>query len=194
MGIILLSVAGLTGCSAGSTTAGSATTEKSSSSSTTQSTDSSIPKALNPVDVSKLPDACNLLTTSDESTFSVGTGYQNGTKGLPGCGWKALKNGSVIALAFIRGNGGISHAYKLSESGQSGLFQPIDAIDGLPAVMDGAIDSRKSGVCDVIIGITDNDVIATGVVLVPESSKYSDPCSVAINVSKAAVANLRKVA
>jgi hypothetical protein len=161
-------VAGCSSVEAGQPTAppGVSTSESASppESSTRPSEDNTYgaPRVTVALDASRfLPRPCDVLTPTQMKTFGISKPGEPTTTGAiaekvgPFCTWTADREvDSTVGVGFIAGNKhGLSDIYR----GRS-RFKYFDetSVNGYPAVFADTVDSRAQGVCDIIVGISDN--------------------------------------
>ncbi len=97
---------------------------------------------------------------------------------------------ALLSQAQLPHQGGLASAYQHQDS-QSGYFEAIPEIDGYPAVLSGTTDSRKSGGCQAIVGIKDDETFTSSILLQPQSPLYQDPCSLAVKTAAAAITTIK---
>jgi hypothetical protein len=177
---------GTASCS--TSTAGSSVATNTSVTTAGSSTSDNAPKVAVPVDITKLPKACELLTSADLAKYAV----SNPVPGSNQCDWSSQASGSATGAQYFLHNGGINTVYKKKAAGELALFKPIEAIQGYPAVIFLQVDKQKAGECGVAVGITDDSTLAVSVALGSTSKSYADPCPAAVKVTTSVMTNLLK--
>ncbi len=101
-----------------------------------------------------------------------------------------------IGIRFVTNStGGLSSLYVQAESLKKvgGYFEPIDPIQGYPALLYSQYDDRKARTnagCNLGIGVSDTLQIAVGVVVGAPSSQ-SDPCTIDKKAADMIMTNLK---
>lgn len=141
---------------------GTGTPSTSSSTRPTGSSGGSAPKINNPLDASRyLGQPCAMLTPSQLQPFNLpaqgkpDTDSETAKTVGPGCDWFNRDTGSGVAVTLLTGNKhGLSDTYQ-GRAQSKGYFEPIE-VDGYPAVFSSNVDDRGDGVCDLVVGISEN--------------------------------------
>ncbi len=178
----------MTACSSVSGTPTQATSRPSSA---PTSTSRSVPKVSNPLDAAKYEQNPCALLSQAQATQLINSVRNRQAAGAvaPICSWIDA-DGNRIGLGLLPHQGGLASAYQHQDS-QSGYFEAIPEIDGYPAVLSGTTDSRKSGGCQAIVGIKDDETFTSSILLQPQSPLYQDPCSLAVKTAAAAITTIK---
>lgn len=178
-------------------TAGKSTPEtEESSESTAPSEDETYgaPRVETPLDATRfLTQPCAVLTQPQLTTFGVSEPGKPTTTGAvaenagPFCTWNADPSvNSTIGVGFVTGNkNGLSDTYR--GRGQFDVFEPT-TVDGYPAVYADSPDLRSSGICTIVVGISDTLVYRA---TEQGGSKGQAACDRVLQVAKAALATLK---
>ena len=155
------------------------------------STSPSVPKVANPLDVAKYEQNPCALLSAAQATDLIKSVRNGQGKGLvaPICTWYDA-NGSSIGVGMVPGQGGLAGAYTNSDS-QSGYFEAAPDVNGYPAVFAGTTDDRKRGGCQVAVGVKDDELFTTDVMLDKTSPDYSNPCPLAAKAAAAAITTIK---
>ncbi|UKD54000.1 DUF3558 domain-containing protein [Amycolatopsis sp. FU40] len=185
-GALLLLTA--TACSSNPGTPTPATSESSAAPS---STASNVPRVTSPLDATKYEQNPCALLSQAQATQLINSVRNRQAAGAvaPICSWYDA-DGNSVGLGLLPHQGGLASAYQHQDS-QSGYFEAIPDIDGYPAVLSGTTDSRKSGGCQAIVGITDDETFTSSILLQPQSPLYQDPCSLAVKTAAAAITTIK---
>ncbi|MFB9930672.1 DUF3558 domain-containing protein [Amycolatopsis halotolerans] len=183
--LLLLTV---TACSSKPGTPAPATSE---SSAAPPSTARSVPRVTSPLDATKYEQNPCALLSQAQATQLISSVRNRQAAGAvaPICSWYDA-DGNRIGLGLLPHQGGLASAYQHQDS-QSGYFEAIPDIDGYPAVLSGTTDSRKSGGCQAIVGIADDETFTSSILLQPASPLYQDPCSLAVKTAAAAITTIK---
>ncbi|MCG3757898.1 DUF3558 domain-containing protein [Amycolatopsis sp. Poz14] len=183
--LLLLTV---TACSSNPGTPAPATSE---SSAAPPSSTSNVPKVSNPLDAAKYEQNPCALLSQAQATQLINSVRNRQAAGAvaPICSWIDA-DGNRIGLGLLPHQGGLASAYQHQDS-QSGYFEAIPDINGYPAVLSGTTDSRKSGGCQAIVGIKDDETFTSSILLQPQSPLYQDPCSLAVKTAAAAITTIK---
>ncbi len=149
---------------------------------------SGAPHVANPLDVSRAQASpCSVLTAAQISSVGiVATGKSSDSAVGPACDWddtSAIPSPVSIGVRFVtKTSGGLSSLYVQADSLKKagGYFEPIDPIQGYPALLYAQYDDRKAttnAACNLGIGVSDTLQIAFGVT-VTHPSPQSDPCTI----------------
>ncbi|WP_037368593.1 DUF3558 domain-containing protein [Amycolatopsis orientalis] len=151
---------------------------------------SDVPKVPAPLDVAKYEqNPCSVLTPAQATqTFNAVRSRQIAGNVAPVCNWNDSANSS-LAIGLLPGQGGLATVYQNRSS--TGYFEPAPSIDGYPAVFTNVLDNRADGGCQVAVGVRDDEAFTSSALLFKQSPSYGDPCSVALNAAKAALATIK---
>ncbi|RJQ75960.1 DUF3558 domain-containing protein [Amycolatopsis panacis] len=156
------------------------------------STGPTVPQVSNPLNASKFEqDPCGLLTHAQAGQFidGVRTSGKSGGR-FPMCHWNGEK-GSGFGVSFIVGQGGLATVYENGQNGGAGYFEPAPDVAGYPAAFTATMDDRKSGGCQIMVGITNDELVTVGATLWTSSPSYNAPCPVATKAAELVVAKLK---
>ena len=78
---------------------------------------------------------------------------------------------------------GISAMYEAEEDQKLAFFEPMDEIDGYPAVAYGVLDNREDGECSVVIGTSDDIAFEIVLHLSAKNVGKKEPCETAAMVA-----------
>lgn len=112
--------------------------------------------------------------------------------GGPGCEYTQMANGTVEITWGTDLPDGLSGLY--SDKANFPLFEPIEAIEGHPAVIADTEDRRKTGFCAVWVGLRNDLTFRTIVDADPEaeaSEAGKDPCKLAVDFTALAVRKMK---
>ncbi|RJQ84463.1 DUF3558 domain-containing protein [Amycolatopsis panacis] len=151
-----------------------------------------VPQVTSPLDVAKYEqDPCSALT-STQAKQVIGAARSSKDDGnvAPMCTWFDSDN-SGISLGFLPGQGGLATTYKNSIDAGGGYFEVSPAVSGYPAAFSAVYDSRKSGGCQIAVGVTNNETFTVSSLLRKSSPFYGDPCSLVTKIAEAAVTTIK---
>lgn len=162
---------------------------------------SGAPHVAKPLDVSRAQASpCNSLTPAQISSFGiVATGKPGDPTLGPKCDWSdtsTVPSLMTVSVVFVtKSTGGLSSLYVQAESLKKvgGYFEPIDPIQGYPALLYSQLDDRKAktnAACNLGIGVSDTLQVAVGVV-VGTPSPQSDPCTIDKKAADMVMTNLK---
>ncbi|MFF0149211.1 DUF3558 domain-containing protein [Amycolatopsis sulphurea] len=156
------------------------------------STGPAVPQVSNPLNASKFEqDPCGLLTRAQAGQFIEGVRTSGKSSGrIPMCNWHG-ENGSGFGVSFIVGQGGLATVYKNGQNGGAGYFEPAPDVSGYPAAFTATMDDRKSGGCQIMVGITNDELVVVGAALWTSSPAYNAPCPVVTKAAELVVAKLK---
>lgn len=150
------------------------------------------PEVSKPLNVGRFEqDPCSLLTQAQAGQFIEGVRNSSNDKGnvAPICNWNG-ESGSSIGVGFIPGQGGLTTVYQNGRVG-GGYFEPTSDVAGYPAAFTDALDDRKSGGCQIVVGVTNDEVFTLSATLWTSSPSYSAPCPVVTKAAELVVAKLK---
>ncbi|MBB2503348.1 DUF3558 domain-containing protein [Amycolatopsis echigonensis] len=182
----------LTACSGG--TGGTAETPapgNPSPSSPDNSSSNGVPKVPAPLPTEKLlADPCSALGDDANAVGLASPGKLNDITPR-GCDWQSsdpdLKANGVTLAPVPQNKNGLADTY--ATKSRQAYFEPTQ-ISGYPAVFTAGHDSRKNGVCDLVIGVTDQ----LTVVIVDSISKgknLDNPCEPLTKIGAAMINHLK---
>ncbi|MBB4686584.1 DUF3558 domain-containing protein [Amycolatopsis jiangsuensis] len=187
VGLFLLVV---TACSA--TPGTSSPASSSGAPASPSSTGLEVPQVTNPLDATKYErHPCSVLTQAQVTeVFAAVRNREGGGTVAPLCTWNDSDNSSV-GLGFLPGQGGLATTYENSIDAGAGYFEVAPDVAGYPAAFSAVHDDRKSGGCQIAVGIKNDEVLTVSSRLRTSSQDYSDPCSLVTKVAEAAVTTLK---
>ncbi|WP_116206069.1 DUF3558 domain-containing protein [Amycolatopsis circi] len=185
----------LTACSGG--TGGTAEPPASSnpgpsSSSNSSSTTNGAPKVPAPLPTEKLiANPCSAL--SDDDAKAVGLAAPGKLNDITprGCDWQSadpeLKANGITISPITQNTNGLADTYSMKSS--QAYFEETQ-IAGYPGVFAATRDSRKTGVCDLVVGVTDqlSVVIVASIV---RGKNVENPCAPVAKIGTAMINHLK---
>lgn len=111
-----------------------------------------------------------------------------------GCYWEFdfdTASSFGASLGTTGGRQGLSNVYKLKEMGESGHFEELPDIEGLPAVIAGPEDQTAEGTCSVAVGLRDDLIFGVDMTADPSIEQGKDPCGWAVKLATAAVQTMK---
>ncbi|SDC85736.1 Protein of unknown function [Actinokineospora iranica] len=150
------------------------------------------------MDVSRfVNDPCASLSPQrTQELVGTPTGIRTDDATNVGCEWvnnsPETFNGSGIWVYFYsKVPDGISAAYRANKRGEWAFFEPVSAIEGMPAVTYGKRDGRADGMCTAAVGMS--DTMAIGVTTQQSLSKRhrDQACQVTVMVATDVVKTLK---
>jgi hypothetical protein len=143
----------------------------------------------NPLDTTKFEqNPCGLLSQARAGQVAnlVSTRMSAGAAG-PICQWSDTSHNGV-AFGLIHGNG-LSDAYQSQDS--AGYFVPVPNVAGYPAIFGSVSDGRSMGVCTMVVGVRNDEVMTVSSSFGTSSPYNADPCPVVQKAAEAAIATLK---
>jgi hypothetical protein len=161
---------------------GTSTTESSGSA----PTESEAPKVANPLDASAfLAAPCNTLTSAQLSDLAVKPPGRPQSEPGPGCGW--FGDTQSVGIGWLLDNkGGLSDTYRGREL--EAYFEPT-VVEEYPGVFVDSIDSRGTGHCGIVVGVSDT---LTFYATVDSRLDAEGACALAKQVAAAALATVKE--
>jgi hypothetical protein len=149
---------------------------------------SGAPPVATPLDTTKAQATpCSALTAAQVSMLGItATGKPDSFTTGPLCNWddtSAVPPAMTIGIGFVTASkGGLSSLYVQAESlkKNGGYFEPIDPVQGYPAVLYSQRDDRRAKTnasCSLAVGTSDTLQITVNVTIT-NPSQQSDPCTV----------------
>jgi hypothetical protein len=172
--VIALHVAGCTTTAAGTAIPATSTSvaERSSEPSNPNmpTTEHGAPRVAAPLSVSRfLAQPCATLSPSQLQELNLPAQGEPDTDSTiaknvgPGCMWTNSPAGNTVGVSFISGNpNGLDDLYRGHEQGYFDGYWIETTIDGYPAVLHDATDSRRSGACNIAVGASDTLAFRVG--------------------------------
>lgn len=74
---------------------------------------------------------------------------------------------------------GLSAVYEADQDGKWAFFEPLEPIEGFPAVAYDILDDRDIGNCTVVVGVSDGVAFEADVTQSSTNVGQSDPCEAA---------------
>ncbi|MFB9929025.1 DUF3558 domain-containing protein [Amycolatopsis halotolerans] len=183
----------LTACSGG--TGGTAEPPASGTPGPTSSDNSSgngVPKVPAPLPTEKLlADPCSVLSDDDAKTLGLASPGKLNDITPRGCDWQSsdpeLKANGITLAPIPQNKNGLADTYSMKPS--QAYFEPTE-IGGYPAVFASPKDSRKTGACAVVVGVTDQlaVIIADGIT---KGKNYDNPCEPLTKIGAAMINHLK---
>ncbi|MEO6083623.1 MAG: DUF3558 domain-containing protein [Umezawaea sp.] len=160
------------------------------------------PKVRTPLDYAKAAKKpCNLLNGAQLKILGMPDAASAGetTPTGPVCSWDDTEgtSGQHITFTFTtgNGNGGLDRVYELKSTFQ--LFELQAPLQDYPALLNAPTDERKKGVCALVVGITDTQILTTNVKMrtSPEPApRVVESCTVAREAADLALTSIREQA
>ena len=162
---------------------------------------SGAPHVANPLDTTRAQAApCSVLTPAQISSLGiVATGKPDNPVSGPACNWNdtsTTPSAMSIGNGFVTASkGGLSSLYVQAESlkKNGGYFEPIDPVQGYPAVLYSQLDDRQgktTAACGLAVGVSDALQFTVGI-NITITPQQSDPCAIAKKVADMVMTNLR---
>jgi hypothetical protein len=153
------------------------------------------PAVPNPLNTERFQqDACQAITVEQAGTLNLRF-PGNPDDGALGntCEFRGRTDRrALVEIASLDKNPyGVSAIYQAEKDGKLAFLDPLDPIEGYPAVAYGAVDQRDSGGCSVVIGASDE--IAFEIVLQLSTGKVGkkEPCETAAMVAGMVVQTMK---
>ncbi|CAM4001017.1 DUF3558 domain-containing protein [Kibdelosporangium persicum] len=129
------------------------------------------PSVSNPLDATKfLTQPCAALSTTQLTSLNLtAQGEADTTSAIarnvgPGCIWQNSSTAYTLGLTFMVGNkNGLADFYRGHQDGRFKGYWIETTVDDYPAVYENSTDNRKTGECDLAIGISDTLTFRTRV-------------------------------
>lgn len=187
--VIAVSVVGLTACT--TTAAGNAIPDRVNSTDVSTSGDApddelptdGAPKVENPLDATHFEqDPCAVLTSEQAGELNVdANGTRADTNFGAGCLWRNPESGSSTIIGFLSTvKSGLSDTYRSHDRGEFAYFEPIDDLEGFPAVAWATDTDRPTRACSITVGLTDRLAIQTRTELSRTNVGQKDPCEAGV--------------
>lgn len=185
----------LTACSGG--TGGTAEPPSSgnpgpSSSGNSSSTANGVPKVPAPLPTEKLiADPCTALSDADATTLGLAAPGKVNSITPRGCDWQSadpeLKANGVTISPIVQNTNGLADTYSMKSS--QAYFEETQ-ISGYPAVFAAPSDSRKTGACGLVVGITDQLAVSLADSIV-RGENVEKPCDSLAKIGTAMINHLK---
>ena len=151
----------------------------------------------NPLDTSKAQAApCNIITDQQTAQLGIVAQHELSDASLgPSCNWQdtaKIPPVLVFTVQFVTSNkSGLSSLYEQKDSlRKGGYFEPVNPIQGYPAVLYGQVEDRPDGACGIAVGVSDALDYSVSV-NVNSGSSQKTPCDVAQKIADMVMTNLR---
>lgn len=154
------------------------------------------PKVDDPLDTRRFQeDPCLALTTEqaqDELNLPPRGEPEDIALGK-GCKWFNPNTRGQVNIGFLTGNDrGLSGFYAANQRGEYPYFIELPAIEGFPAIASDIIDSRSTGYCIVVVGVTDQLTVDFALQLSQANVGKREPCTYAAEVAGKALRTMKK--
>jgi hypothetical protein len=139
-------------------------------------------------------DPCQALTAEQSGALNLQTPGTLRDGGLgKACEFHGRSDGwALVEIASLDKNPyGISAMYDAENDGKLTFFEPLDPIDGYPAVAYDAVDQRDTGGCSVVIGASDEIAFEIVLQLSTDNVGRKDPCETAAMVAGMVVGTMK---
>jgi hypothetical protein len=153
------------------------------------------PKVQHPFDASHFEqNPCELLSPENTSELKVGpTGEPADTNFGKGCSWRNSETGGGVTIGFTTTDKrGLSGAYRENKNGDFLYFEPIDDIEGHPAVAYSTQKAKPTASCSVAVGITDQLSFSTLIGLSAANVGVKNPCEEGARVAGMAMRTMKE--
>jgi hypothetical protein len=144
------------------------------------------PKVENPLDVSRFEqNPCEALTAEDAQGLNLPTtGEPTEVAFGNGCQWRNKQTQGSAGIQFFSSiERGLSAVYAEAKGSDFPYFEPIDDIEGYPAVAFDTKVAKPVASCTVAVGVADQLVFDVVVDLSDANLNKKDPCELAIQVA-----------
>jgi hypothetical protein len=155
------------------------------------------PKVNDPLDVSHFEkNPCDALTPENTQTLNLPPdGEQKGDSLGETCYWRNSQTRGTVGLHFTSGDKrGLSSLYREAKRDNFAYFEPIDDIEGHPAVAYFPDAKKPTITCVVAVGLSDQLMFAAQVDLSDANIGHKDPCEAAAQVAGMAMKTMREAA
>ncbi|MDX8033067.1 DUF3558 domain-containing protein [Lentzea sp. BCCO 10_0856] len=182
----------LAGCGSGGGTTGTPTN---GTQPTSTSNSGGAPKVQNPLDVKAFEaDPCSAVTAAQIQAFGLPgvSGKVNTTSPGPACTWL----GASTAGKMTPGLGILPEGTNLStilpnKDATYQVFESQPEVQGYPAYLALAVDQRKDGGCEVLVGVSDEKAILFTFSSFNGSPKFADPCGAVTEFANLAMTTIK---
>ena len=155
------------------------------------------PKVKDPLDVSRFEQSpCDALTSEDAKTLNVpAIGEPTEVAFGKGCRWRNKQTQGVVGIQFFSTvKRGLSSLYAEAKGSNFPYFEPIEDIEGFPAVAYDPEAEKPTGDCSVGVGVTDQLAFTVQLDLSSTNIGQKDPCQVAAQVAGMMAKTMREAA
>lgn len=151
-----------------------------------------VPKVSAPLNAAKYEqDPCSLMTKEQAGQLIGSVQSSNKDSSTPACTWNG-ENGDSIGVTFVPNQGGLATVYANGRNGASAYFEPAPAVSDYPAAFTDVLDDRKTTGCQIMVGITDSEIVAVSTNLQKSSPSYGNPCPLVTKAAEQVVAKLKE--
>jgi hypothetical protein len=137
------------------------------------------PKVENPIDAIHFEqNPCDVLTPEQANTLNVDPeGTRADISFGSGCLWRNPESGGGTIVSFLsKVKDGLSDTYRSYNRGEFKYFEPIEDLEGFPAVAWATDTEKPTRDCSITVGITDQLAIQTKTELSRNNVGHKDPC------------------
>jgi len=155
------------------------------------------PKVEKPLDASHFEQTpCDALTPEDAQTLNVpAAGEPTEVAFGKGCRWRNKETQGVVGIQFFSTDKrGLSSVYQEAKGSDFPYFEPLDDIEGFPAVAYDPETEKPTGDCTVAVGVTDQLVFTVQLDLSSANIGHKDPCVVAAQAAGMMAKTMREAA
>ncbi|WP_424183707.1 DUF3558 domain-containing protein [Actinokineospora sp. G85] len=147
--------AGLAGCTESGSPVPISTPPGSNAAPTEQAGKHGAPAIANPLEPGRyFDDPCTLFSEDELKSFNLGRRLDAPVSTGPSCAWYDSAEHGLYAVVFNeRNTDGLGTIYKANGEDKLGYFEPTTVNDYPAALADAGEDNRKSGDCNVFVGI-----------------------------------------
>ncbi|MFD2397895.1 DUF3558 domain-containing protein [Prauserella oleivorans] len=152
---------------------------------------SDVPRVTEPLDISVVKqDPCAALPESIAAGLNLLPGVRDSIQQGPYCKYEYDDDsGSIVNVQYEEPfSNGLADVYARKEA--LGVFEPT-TVSGYPAVYADRVDSRSEGVCQLLVGMSDTEVLTFYADLRPSTSDYPQGCAVAEKTAETVIENLK---
>ncbi len=144
------------------------------------------PGVEDPMDVTQFEqDPCRALTAAQARELNVPTtGKATEIAFGKGCTWMNTDSGGQTTIQFFSSDErGLSSIYREAKGSDFEYFEPIDDIEGYPAVEYNIDEENPDTDCTVAVGVTDRLAFTNTTWLSSNNVGHDEPCDVAVRVT-----------
>ena len=153
------------------------------------------PAVTDPLDTERFQqDPCQALTANQADTLKVRfPGNLRDSSLGKACEFRVSTDRlALVEVASLDENPhGVSAIYRAEEDGKLKLFDPLEPIEGYPAVAYGVVDERDTGACSVVIGVSDEIAFEIALQQSEANIGIKDPCETAAMVAGMVVETMK---
>ncbi|MET8762689.1 DUF3558 domain-containing protein [Lentzea sp. NPDC004782] len=181
----------LAGCSTGGGTTGTPTN---ATQPTSTSRGGGAPKVSSPLNLTAAEAApCSVVTPAQLASYGLPgvEGSLNSSSAGAGCKWSGSLTAAEMAAGMIILPAGTSLSSTYAKKDSYPVFEERPAIQGYPAVVALAVDQRKDGDCDMIVGASDERAILFTYVSDEKGKYFADPCAGVTEFANLAITTIK---